>query len=150
MAEKSSFKRLKLYSFKLNALLEITQAINENLSVEELLDRYRSILTDELSIGKIAIYKLNDKWEAILTSGLSQKDLSGVNVEEDLLHIKAITFVTASPNERLKNFDIIIPVITQDTPLAFVLIGISTKKAKVSVPRSNTSTSYRPFPMSSS
>jgi hypothetical protein len=71
MAEKASFKRLKLYSFKLNALLEITQAINENLSGEELLDRYRSILTDELNIGKIAIYKLNDKWEAILTSGLS-------------------------------------------------------------------------------
>ena len=123
MAEKSSFKRLKLYSFKLNALLEITQAINENLSVEQLLDRYRSILTDELSIGKIAIYKMNERWETILTSGLSQKDLSGVNVEEDLLHIKAITFVTASPNERLKNFDIIIPVITQDSPLAFVLIG---------------------------
>ena len=81
MAEKSSFKRLKLYSFKLNALLEITQAINENLSGEELLDRYRSILTDELSIGKIAIYKLNDKWDTIQTSGLSKKVLSGVNVE---------------------------------------------------------------------
>jgi len=123
MADKSSFKRLKLYSFKLNALLEITQAINENLSVEELLDRYKAILSDELSIGKIAIYKLNDGWETILTSGLTKKDLAGVKVEEDLLHIKDISFVTASPNERLKNFDIIIPVITQDTPLAFVLIG---------------------------
>jgi len=123
MAEKSSFKRLKLYSFKLNAMLEITKAINENLSVEDLLDRYKSILSDELNIGKIAIYKLNDGWETILTGGLTKKDLSGVNVEEDLLHIKEISFVTASPNERLKNFDIIIPVITQDTPLAFVLIG---------------------------
>ena len=54
MADKSSFKRLKLYSFKLNALLEITQAINENLSVEGLLDRYKAILSEELSIGKIA------------------------------------------------------------------------------------------------
>ena len=73
MADKSSFKRLKLYSFKLNALLEITQAINENLSGEELLDRYKAILSDELSIGKIAIYKLNDGWETILTSGLTKK-----------------------------------------------------------------------------
>jgi sigma-B regulation protein RsbU (phosphoserine phosphatase) len=123
MADKSSFKRLKLYSFKLNALLEITKAINENLSVEELLERYKSILTDELNIGKIAIYKLTDRWEAILTCGLKDKDLSGVNVEEDLLPIKEIRFVTASPNQRLKGFDIIIPVITQDKPLAFVLIG---------------------------
>ena len=123
MADKSSFTRLKLYSFKLNALLEITKAINENLSVEELLERYKSILADELSIGKIAIFKLTDQWDTILTSGLKDKELSGVNVEEDLLHIKEISFVTASRNERLKVFDIIIPVITQDTPLAFVLIG---------------------------
>ena len=123
MADKSSFNRLKLYSFKLKALLEITKAINENLSGEELLERYKSILIDELNIGKIAIYKLNERWDTILTSGLKYEDLSGVNVEEDLLHIKEIRFVTASPNERLKNFDIIIPIITQDTPLAFVLIG---------------------------
>ncbi len=123
MAEKSSFKRLKLYSFKLNALLEITKAINENLSIEELLERYKSILTKELNIGRIAIFKLNDRWKTILTSGIGKKDLSHVNVEEDLLHIKEISFVTASPNEKLRHFDIIIPVITQDTPLAFVLIG---------------------------
>ena len=123
MADKSSFKRLKLYSFKLNALLEITQAINENLSIEELLNRYKAILSQELSIGKIVIYKLNDHWETILTSGLTKNELSDVSVEEDLLHIKNITFVTASPYIKLKSFDIIIPVITQDTPLAFVLIG---------------------------
>jgi sigma-B regulation protein RsbU (phosphoserine phosphatase) len=123
MAEKASFKRLKLYSFKLNALLEITQAINENLSGEDLLKRYESILKDDLNIGRIAIFKFNEKWETILTTGADQEDVSHVEVERDLLHIKEISFVTSSPHERLKNFDIIIPVITQDTPLAFVLIG---------------------------
>ena len=49
MAEKASFKRLKLYSFKLNALLEITQAINENLPAGGLLKRYESILKDDLN-----------------------------------------------------------------------------------------------------
>jgi sigma-B regulation protein RsbU (phosphoserine phosphatase) len=123
MAEKASFKRLKLYSFKLNALLEITQAINENLSGQELLKRYESILKDDLNIGRIAIIKLNEKWETILTTGADKEDVSHIDVEKELLPIKEISFVTSSPHVSLKNFDIIIPVTTQDTPLAFVLIG---------------------------
>jgi sigma-B regulation protein RsbU (phosphoserine phosphatase) len=123
MSDKASFKRLKLYSFKLNALLEITQAINDNLSISHLLKRYETILKDELNIGRIALFKLNETWDTILTTGMDKDDVSNIDVEKDLLHIKEITFVTSSPNERLKNFDIIIPVITQDSPLAFVLIG---------------------------
>jgi len=123
MANKSSLQRLKLYSFKLNSLLEITQAINANLSIEELLDKYRGILQDELNIGKIAIYKLNERWENILDSGIRNDEIVNINVERDLIHFKEITFVTSSVNENLKGLDIIIPVITQDTPIAFVLIG---------------------------
>ena len=123
MSDKASFKRLKLYSFKLNALLEITQAINDNLSISHLLKRYETILKDELNIGRIALLKLNDTWDTILTTGMDRDDTATLDVEKDLLHIKDITFVTSSPNERLKNFDIIIPVLTQDTPLAYVLIG---------------------------
>ncbi len=123
MADKASFKRLKLYSFKLNALLEITQAINDNLSISHLLKRYESILKDELNIGRIALLKRNNGWDTILTTGLDKDEVASIDVEQDLLHIENITFVTSSPNERLKNFDIIIPVITQDTPLAYVLIG---------------------------
>jgi sigma-B regulation protein RsbU (phosphoserine phosphatase) len=123
MSEKASFKRLKLYSFKLNALLEITQAINDNLSISHLLKRYETILKDELNIGRIALIKKNETWDTILTTGLEKEEIANINVEEDLLHIDEISFVTSSPNERLKNFDIIIPVITQDNPLAFVLIG---------------------------
>ncbi len=123
MSEKASFKRLKLYSFKLNALLEITQAINDNLSVSHLLKRYETILKDELNIGRLALLKLNEKWDTILTTGMDKDDVATIDVEKDLLHIKEISFITTSPNEKLKNFDIIIPVITQDTPLAYVLIG---------------------------
>ena len=123
MSDKASFKRLKLFSFKLNALLEITQAINDNLSVSHLLKRYETILKDELNIGRIALLKRNDKWETILATGMDKDVVASIDVEKDLIHIKDISFITSSPNERLKNFDIIIPVITQETPLAYVLIG---------------------------
>jgi sigma-B regulation protein RsbU (phosphoserine phosphatase) len=123
MAAKASFKRLKLYSFQLDALLEITQAINENLSISHLLKRYETILVDELNIGRLALIKKTETWETILSTGLDKEELANIDVEQDLLPVQEITFVTSSPNIRLKNFDIIIPVITQDSPLAFVLIG---------------------------
>lgn len=123
MPAKSSFNRLKQYSFKLNSLLEITQAINSNLPIAGLLNKYRSILQDELNIGKVIIYKMNERWEIILTSGIKNKDIKDIDVARDLLKYKEITFVTSSPNKSLNRFDIIIPVITQDTPLSFVLIG---------------------------
>jgi sigma-B regulation protein RsbU (phosphoserine phosphatase) len=123
MPRESSSQRMKLYSFKLDALLEITQAINANLSIDGLLDRYRGILQDELKIGKIVIYKLNETWERILTSGAKDHEMTDVDVEKDMINLKEITFLTTYRNESLKNFDIIIPVITQDKPIAFVLIG---------------------------
>ena len=85
MSEKASFKRLKLYSFKLNALLEITQAINDNLSISHLLKRYESILKDELNIGRIALLKRNDGWDTILTTGLDKDDVESINVENTKL-----------------------------------------------------------------
>jgi sigma-B regulation protein RsbU (phosphoserine phosphatase) len=123
MAKRSSSPRLKLYSFKLDALLEITQAINANLSIDGLLDRYKGILQDDLLIGKIVIYKLNEKWDRILTTGTKESEIQGVDIDRDLINVKEITFLTTYRNESLKDFDIIIPVLTQDKPLAFVLIG---------------------------
>ena len=58
-----------------------------------------------------------------MSSGAKDSETSGVDIDRDLIHVKEITFLTTYHNEYLKNFDIIIPVITQDKPLAFVLIG---------------------------
>ena len=66
MAKSSSISRLQLTTFKLKSLLNITEAINENLTQEELLQRYEDLLTKDLSIGKVIIYKYADNphgWE---------------------------------------------------------------------------------------
>lgn len=121
---KASVKRLKISNFKLNALLDITQAINENLSKDELLKRYENILREDLNIGKIVIFKKGaDFWETILVSGVIDDTYQSINVEEDLIKHNEITFVTASRTEILESFDIIIPVYNNNAPLAFVLIG---------------------------
>ncbi|MFW5658230.1 MAG: GAF domain-containing SpoIIE family protein phosphatase [Bacteroidota bacterium] len=123
MSPKPSASRLKLSTFKLNSLLSITNAINENLTVENLLQRYERILRDDLNIGKILIYKNEDGWKCMLQSGIPDDNHLPLDVEHDLLHYNEITFVTSSQNEVLAGFDIVIPVHKNNVPLAYVLIG---------------------------
>ena len=123
MAGKAAFKRIKQFTFKLNSLLDITQAINENLSIEELLKRYEKILKEDLNIGRIIIFKFNEKWECILESGCKDRSFKNIDVEKDLMEYSDITFITGTSVTGLRHFDIIIPVIQKDTHIAFVLIG---------------------------
>ena len=115
-------RRLQDSRFKLNALLEITQAINNNSSPEELLSLTKKILVRDLHIGKIAIFKKNGEWHCIFRSGCEASDTEGIDVEKDLLPVKEITFV-AVENGGPKGFDIVIPVYHNNQPLAYVLIG---------------------------
>ncbi len=123
MQEKASLSRLQLSNFKLDALLRITLAINENTPVSELLEQFRSILCDDLNIGKVLMFSYNQKWERILTSGVPRAVADGIRVENDLQYYKQITNLTSTLNRNLDTFDTIIPVYHHDAPIAYVLIG---------------------------
>ncbi len=124
MASKSSIKRLKFCNFKLDALLEITNAINANFSVEEILKTYQDILLNDLNIGKVVVYALsNKKWEIKLQSGAKENEFSKISVTEDLLEHEDITTTSSTENKRLLSYDFIIPVFHDKDPIAYVLIG---------------------------
>ena len=115
--------RLQLTKFKLNTLLEVTKAINENQSQESLIYRYEGILRDELGIGKVLIYKLSDSWECLLCSGVKEDFTSLIDAKKDLLAFEDITFISTINEPVLQPFDIVIPVISNNEHLAVVLIG---------------------------
>ena len=121
--DKASINRLQLTTFKLQSLLNITQAINENLTREELLNIYEHLLTRDLNIGKVLIFKLDDTWECLLCSGDVGEAYASINVENDLIPIQDISFISLSPNKSLNAFDIVIPVINKGKPIAYVIIG---------------------------
>lgn len=123
MNDKASAKRLQIFNFKLNALLEITQAINSNLSVQELLDRYQNILRGELKIGRILIFKYKVVWECILDTNVFDSNKNKIDVEIDLKPFTDICFISSSDNPALKAYDIVIPVYNNYVPIAYVLIG---------------------------
>jgi sigma-B regulation protein RsbU (phosphoserine phosphatase) len=121
--DKASINRLQLTTFKLQSLLNITQAINENLTREELLEIYRQLLIKDLNIGKVLVYMLEEKWKCLLRSGDVGESYAFINVETDLIPIQDISFITSSPNKTLNAFDIVIPVINKGKPIAYVIIG---------------------------
>ncbi len=123
MQENPSISRLQITKFKLNALLEITQAINENLSQESLVTRYEKILREDLVIGKILLYKLAEEWECILCSGVEEETIRNIDAEKDLIGFTGITFISSDKESKIQAFDIVIPVIRDNKHLAIVLIG---------------------------
>ncbi|MBK8806470.1 MAG: PP2C family protein-serine/threonine phosphatase [Bacteroidales bacterium] len=124
LSERASLKRLKLSNFKLNCLLEITQAINENLSTSELLIRYAKILCTDLNLGKVTILSKVYNWEILLEEGFSFPN-SNLNqlVCEYLSRYTEIQPLNAVNEETLNSFDIVIPVFHKDRPFAYVLLG---------------------------
>lgn len=120
---KKYYEKLELNEFKLNSLLEVTKAINNNLSIENILKIFEYILREQLGISKLILYA-NDSldWNCILhfgARGLNKK----INVKKDLTHIKDITVIESSSIETLNSFDIVIPIFHKKTALAYLLIG---------------------------
>lgn len=124
MATNSALKRLEQTTFKLRALLNITLAINENLTQDELLQHYEDMLHRDLNIGKLLLFKKGDSWRCILNKGYSGEFVRKIDVEKDLLKYDEISFEWANKSEStLGTYDIVVPVQHKGNPIAYVIIG---------------------------
>jgi sigma-B regulation protein RsbU (phosphoserine phosphatase) len=123
MAEHSKIWEQKhIQDLKLNALLEVTKAINRNASTAQLLDLYQDILENRLHVGKLILFSFDRVWTCILKYGVD-KEFNHVEFEPELLHITEIETITFSKGPLSKSFEIVIPVFHKQTPLAYVLLG---------------------------
>jgi sigma-B regulation protein RsbU (phosphoserine phosphatase) len=113
----------KVKDIKLKSLLEVTKAINNNFSTDQLLEIFQEVLEKELNIGKLVLFSNeNDNWKCLLKYGVGQ-EYNDINVERDLLSITEIGTINFS-QKRLNNaFEIVIPVFHKSQSLAYVLIG---------------------------
>jgi sigma-B regulation protein RsbU (phosphoserine phosphatase) len=117
---------------KLNALLEMTKAINNNVTTSQLLDIYQEILENRLKVGKLVLFSFTTEWTCILKYGVG-KDYNHLVFEPELLDIKEIETISYSKGNLSKRFEIVIPVYHKQTPLAFVLLGdLDEKKIEMS------------------
>ena len=113
-------EKLRQRDFKLNALLEITTAINENLSVDRLLEEYEKVLREKLLIEKLILFTREEKWKCILKYGVKDVEIHDISDETFFRQQNEITLTTEMTSEA---FDLTIPVLQNDEPIAYLLVG---------------------------
>ena len=70
MTEVETYKsKYDLKELELNSLLEITQAINNNMPEDSLYKIYEFTLRANLNIKKLALFVMDDQWECKVNYG---------------------------------------------------------------------------------
>ncbi|MDJ1503255.1 PP2C family protein-serine/threonine phosphatase [Xanthocytophaga agilis] len=122
LAESPEYQ-LHVKQMELNSLLEVTQAINNNLPEEALYKIYHFILRGNLHINKLLLCIYQNRWEKKAVFGTTS---SFDHVHEDLIALD-LKEVTSTENEQVpaifQEFDEIIPVYHRDALLAYVFLS---------------------------
>lgn len=115
-------KQFEIKELELNALLEITQAINSNLPEESLYKIYNFTLRSNLNITKLALFVLDDDWNCKVNFGtrvqfVKAKLLPAFKTVQDITHLREFEEC------EFTEFDIVIPVTHKTSTLALVFVG---------------------------
>jgi sigma-B regulation protein RsbU (phosphoserine phosphatase) len=115
-------EKLQLKTIQLNALLEITQAINSNLSSKSLLELFANVLRDELGVNRMAIFTNFDKWLCSAAYGVDDAVIDSIT-EPILLEFKHISHLKNKKSPFSSVFQTVIPVYHKSNPLAVCFLG---------------------------
>jgi phosphoserine phosphatase RsbU/P len=113
-------KKVEQRDFKLNALLDLTTAINANVDVEALLRSYERILREDLSIEKLILFNREDNWKCLLKFGVDDADVHDIKDDSFFQQKKELTLTTDRGQE---SFDLTIPILQNELPIAYLLVG---------------------------
>ena len=122
MTEQTLKAKYEIKELELNALLEITQAINNNLSEESLYKIYNFTLRSNLNIQKLALFVLDDDWNCKVSFG-TKKHFNKANLLPAFKTIQDITHLKEFEACDFTVFDLIIPVAHKGNTLALVFVG---------------------------
>lgn len=119
-------KELNLKKLELSALLEVTQAINNNLSEYALYKIYHFTLLAQLHINRLTLFVRDEEWECKVCFGTHFNFNKLEELPAAVTSLTENTYIADLPlDDRWKEFEIVIPVFQDKKILAFVLIGNS-------------------------
>lgn len=111
---------LEIEKEKLRFLLDLTNSINENAKIKELLESFRHILADKIGVKQFAFFNHNDNWKCILKHGVDE-----VSDHFNFLSLKVekIIIVKDRPEKIFEGVDVLIPVFHKEKALSFLMLG---------------------------
>lgn len=123
MEVKSLQNQFDLKELELSALLEITQAINDNLPEVSLYKIYGFILRANLQIKKLALFVKDEQWVCKENYG-TNTDFFSAALDEIFLELTEMQRIKHyEKGGRFTEFDLVIPVMHKNEVLAFVFVG---------------------------
>jgi len=122
MGDQSLQKKIEKKELELNSLLEITQAINSNVSEDSLYKIFNFTLRSNLNINKLALFVLDEIWNCKVNFG-SEKNFMKMKLDDHFKMIRKIHNMTEFEKCEFHEFDIVIPVTHKDNTLALVFVG---------------------------
>jgi len=116
-------RELNLKQLQINRLLNITQAINNNVSADGLYKMYNSFLSWEIGVKKMALYVLDEgEWSCASSIGLKDELLS-IDITDKFEKYTRLNNVEDNSNPLIEQFDVVIPVRHKEQSIAYVFIG---------------------------
>lgn len=117
-------RKLNLKQLQVNRLLNITQAINNNVSAQGLYEMYNSFLSWEIGVKKMALYIRKEKeWHCTSSIGIS-KELLKEDISDCFGKFERMrNLEDFNEHPLISLFDVVIPVNHKSQALAYVFIG---------------------------
>ena len=114
---------LSLKQLQINRLLNITQAINENVDAEGLFAMYESFLNWEMGVKLMSLYfRQNKEWKCAAAIGLSEEEKAR-DISNEFARYHSLAKLSNETDPLLSRFSIVIPVSHKEEPLAYVFVG---------------------------
>ena len=118
-------RQLFLKQLQINRLLDITQAINNNVKAEGLFDMYKSFLSWELGVRKLALFIPDiGTWRCVVHEGVEIEQLEQQGINNLLASFgNTLTKLEKNKHPLAQLFDMVIPVFHKEQPIAYAFIG---------------------------
>ncbi len=120
-------RELHLRQLQVQRLLQITQAINNNVAAEDLFGMYRVFLRKELKLTRMALMvrsSANDSnWLIAASIGLDEIEVPTIDLGTELQHFIRPAVLEADDESFFSNFEYIVPVLHKERPISYILIG---------------------------
>lgn len=113
--------KYKLKELELNALLEITQAINNNLPESSLFKIYEFTLRANLNIKRLALYVLDGEWTCQVNYGTSMNCFE-TPLDQEFFKYNSVTDLR-DREDAFGEFDYVIPVTHKMSLLAMIFVS---------------------------
>ena len=113
--------RLRLKELEVKSILEITEAINNNLPASSLFKIFEFILQAQIGIKKVALFAKEDNWECVSHFGF-RFNIGIEEIKPILLKFKQQQSLHAAHHPFINQFEYIIPIKRKKEIIATILV----------------------------